>query len=160
MDENKKIYDEAVAVLNSSNSFEKLYEAIIQLETIEDYEDSSQKIQECKDKIEQLKKQNKEKQIADAKDKEHKQKEETSKKKKAKILSVVAGIICVSIVVALCIIIPQNNYKNGVEYLNNKDYRNAYQCLRRGRGDNLDDLLGQATENFYNETINKAKPIV
>lgn len=57
----------------------------------------------------------------------------------------------------MCIFIPKNNYENGVEYLNNKDYRNAYQCLRRGRGDNLDNLLGQATENFYNETINKAK---
>lgn len=95
MDENRKIYDEAVAVLNNSDSIENLYDAIIQFESLEEFEDSSQKIRECKDKIERLKKLNKEEHIVDAKKKNVSKKRNTQEEENKNIVGYCGHNLCI-----------------------------------------------------------------
>lgn len=154
--DSKLIYDEAVKLMNSS-SLENLYNAIMQFESIQGYEDSAQKIAECNEKIEKIKADNKAKRVEQAKQDEIQKEENKQKSKKAKWIALLS-LVAVIIVAVLCIIfVPKSNYNKGLQYLNEKDYYQAVKLLNDARGDDLDKYLKEAQGALYKETLESAK---
>lgn len=127
--DSKLIYDEAVKLMNSS-SLEDLYNAIMQFESIQVYEDSAQKIAECNEKIEKIKTNNKAKRVEQAKQDEI-QKEET--KQKSKRNKIIALVIIIAIIIGAVLFkvfaIPSIRYQSALNLIDNQQYVEAINKL-------------------------------
>lgn len=127
--DSKFIFDEAVKLMNSS-SLEDLYNAVMQFESIQGYEDSDQKIAECNEKIEKIKANNKAKRVEQAKQDEI-QKEET--KQKSKRNKIIALVIIIAIIIGAVLFkvfaIPPIRYQSALNLIDNQQYVEAINKL-------------------------------
>ena len=141
------IYEEASAMLRNSTEPKVLLNAIMKFESIEDYEDSAQKIEECREKIKSI---NKEKAQKDAEDKKQEEiVQKKTNKKNAIIGVIVIIIITVGIVAGITInsVTHKNNYAVASKMLEEGNYNDAYELFNK-LGE-YEDSQKQANESLY-----------
>ena len=143
----EKTYNDALilmksAALASKDSIEKLNKAIRLFEDVTDYEDSENKIDECKRRIEEFRAG-----IA-------------ASKKRQKIIALVISVVGIMLIAFLClrtfVIAPAKNYKNGISMMESGNYENAVNAFTEAGSykdsqERITECRYMIAESYFNE---------
>ena len=138
-------------ILDMDKKIENLEKAIQLFESVSEWKESKNQAELCRKEIEEIEAKQKALELEVAE-------EEKNKKRKIKlsvlILSVIAVVVAFLIVLN-AVIIPNNKYNQALEYLNNKDYENAYSLLSEVRYYKDSEQL--IVNNKYNQALKYVK---
>ncbi len=143
-----EIYNRAID-LKRKDTIEDLEEAIRVFESIAGFQDADDEIERCKNRIEEIKAEEKRKEEEKVHQEAVRIKEAKRCKQRNKIIASVSGgviVVAIAFVIALNkVIIPSSKYNTAMEYYENGDYENAISAFEE-LGDYQDsvDMIKQA----------------
>lgn len=123
-----EIYNRAID-LKRKDTIEDLEDAIRVFESIAGFQDADDEIERCKNRIEEIKAEEKRKEEEKARQEAVRIKEAKRRKRRNKIIaSVSGGVVAVAIAFVIVlnkVIIPISKYNTAMEYYESRDYENA-----------------------------------
>lgn len=153
----ESLYNSA-AELQTVHSEDNQFRAAKQFEELGTYKDSAERVQQCKDKADEIRKE--EERIKAEREKAEKEREAKAKKKKI-VLIIISSVMAVCAVLALIygiVIVPSIKYNEALELVENKNYDEAIAIFEE-LGDYSDsaDMICEAKYKKAEELMSNKK---